>query len=98
MFRWPERKKKFWREEALTLRSRYRKMFITHLLQLVFCEMYAYGFEVVGIAFNLLLLWLDFVNYQTLYKLSCFLEVGLLYLSTLVAFTHIQRVVTAEHF
>ena len=31
MFRWPSKKKKFWRDEALNLRARYPKLIATHL-------------------------------------------------------------------
>jgi hypothetical protein len=58
--------------------------------------MHVYHFEVFTIVFNILLLWLDFVNYMTLNKLSCFLQIGLLYLSTLIAISHAQRVFVRE--
>lgn len=92
MFRMPLKKKKFWREEALFLRTRYLKLIPTHLFQLIVCDMYVYNFEVLSIVFNVLLLWLDYVNFMTLNKMSCFLQIGLLYLSTFVALSHAQRV------
>lgn len=74
----PLKKKYFWRPEAVALRKLLIIMMIAHIFLLVFCDLYAYNFEVIGIIVDTLLIWLNYVNYMTLHKLFCIAHIMIL--------------------
>jgi hypothetical protein len=64
-----------------------------HVIMLILCDIFAYKVEVMSIVADIGFIWLDYFNYITLHKVFCLLEIFGLLLNTLVAMSHIQRIV-----
>ncbi len=63
-----------------------------HIVLLLFFDCYMYEFEIPAIVFDLIMLWCNYYNYMTLFKLTCGIEAGLYVLGAFISITHINRV------
>lgn len=89
----PEKKKMFWRPEALDLRCWFALMAPFHAFFLVYNDIYMYRFEISAMLVDALCIWFDYFNYMTLNKLFMVLQVSLMGIASLIAFiTQFQSV------
>lgn len=93
----PKKKKEFWRKEALDLRKCFVVLLPYHVLVLFLCDIYAYHFEVMSILADLGFIWLDYFNYMTLHKGYCMLEIFGMFVNSVVALSHVQRIILTYH-
>ena len=80
----PDKKKNFWRPEALALRKCFIIMLPFHALFIV-TDIFIYEVHVFAILMDSLLLWLDFFNYMTLNKIFVGVEIGAHFLISVIA-------------
>ena len=88
----PTEKKKFWRKEALELRKVFKIMIPIHVFFLMIVDIYIYHWEIPIMITDFLMIWLNFINYMTLNKITCGMESMCYFAIILVALTHIKRV------
>ena len=91
----PTTKKNFWRKEALDLREVFKVMIPVHIV-LFFVDIYVYHLEIAIMIVDFLMVWLNFINYMTLNKVTCIIECVIYLLTWLVAFTHLKRVLMEQ--
>lgn len=91
----PTTKKQFWRKEALDLRKVFQIMIPVHIV-LIFVDIYVYHWELAIMIFDFFMIWLNFINYMTLNKITCIMECVFYLITILVGFTHIKRVLMEQ--
>ena len=59
-------------------------------------DIYVYHLEIAIMIVDFLMVWLNFINYMTLNKITCIIECTVYLLTWLVAFTHLKRVLMEQ--
>jgi len=67
-------------------------LIIVHLFLLLGVDFFIFEFDVFVIVADSILLWLNFVNYMTLNKITCGINCAIYPVCTLIAISHFQRV------
>ena len=80
----PDKKKNFWRPEAMALRKCFVIMLPVHAMFIV-SDIFIYEVHVFAILVDSFLLWLDFFNYMTLNKIFVGVELGAHVLVSVIA-------------
>lgn len=89
----PSEKRKFWRSEAVELRKCFTVLLPIHVL-LVLSDVFVFNFEIAAVLFDLLFVWFSYYNYMLLKKLYVGIQAGLYLVGTLIAMSHLKRVLT----
>ena len=71
-------------------------MMPVHAFLFLIADIYVYHLEISIMIFDFFMIWLNFINYMTLNKVTCIMESCFYSVVIMIGFMHIKRVLTEQ--
>ena len=78
------------------MRKCFTVMLPIHVIMLLLLDIWIYQVEIMSMVIDIVLIWLDFHNYMTLNKITIGFEVIVLLMTSIIALSHVQRVLMVD--